>query len=293
MNNKKTQRRINEGIGRRAFVVLNYILLALIAVIMLIPYFKAIAESLSSKSFVERGEVYLWPKGLNFNAYITLLSNKDMLSAFNNSVFITVVGTAINLVMTSTLAYATSRKEFAWTGFVLKMVLITMIVTVPMMPNYLYIRSLGLDNTLWAVIIPGAISAYNFFVMRTSFLSIPDTLIEAARIDGCTEWRILIQIVLPVSLPSFVTVGLFYGVGHWNSLQGPLIYLRDMSTLQMKVYSMLSDSGVDALENVNMIAASQSTRMAAIIITTLPIMMVYPFLQKYFVKGATLGSIKE
>lgn len=293
MNNKITQRRINEGIGRRAFVVSNYILLAMIAVIMLIPYFKAIAESLSSKSFVERGEVYLWPKGLNFNAYITLLSNKDMLSAFNNSVFITVVGTAINLVMTSTLAYATSRKEFAWTGFVLKMVLITMIVSVPMMPNYLYIRSMGLDNTLWAVIIPGAISAYNFFVMRTSFLSIPDTLIEAARIDGCTEWRILLQIVLPVSLPSFVTVGLFYGVGHWNSLQGPLIYLRDMSTLQMKVYSMLSDSGVDALENVNMIAASQSTRMAAIIITTLPIMMVYPFLQKYFVKGATLGSIKE
>ena len=108
-----------------------------------------------------------------------------------------------------------------------------------MMPNYLYIRSLGLDNTLWAVIIPGAISAYNFYVMRTAFLAIPETLIEAARIDGCSEWRILFKIVLPVALPSVVTVGLFYGVGHWNALQGPLIYLRDMSTLQMKVYSML------------------------------------------------------
>ena len=129
--------------------------------------------------------------------------------------------------------------------------------------------------------------------MRTFFLSIPETLIEAARIDGCREWRILTQVVLPVSIPSFVTVGLFYGVGHWNALQGPLIYLRDMSTLQMKVYSMLTDSGVDALENVNMIAASQSTRMAAIIVTTLPIIMAYPFLQKYFVKGATLGSVKE
>ena len=291
MTKKKST--INEGLGRRAFVVSNYIILTFIAAIMLIPYFKAVAESLSSKVFVESGEVYLLPKGLNFNAYLTLFSNKDMLGAFYNSVFITVVGTTINLVMTSTLAYATSRKDFAWTGFVLKMVLVTMIISVPMMPNYLYIRSLDLDNTLWAVIIPGAISSYNFYVMRTFFLSIPETLIEASRIDGCSEWRILAQIVLPVALPSFVTVGLFYGVGHWNALQGPLIYLRDMSTLQMKVYSMITDSGVDAIENVNMIAASQSTRMAAIIITTFPIMMVYPFLQKYFVKGATLGSIKE
>ena len=290
---KKTKNGVKEGFSRRLFIIMNYVMLTLISVVMLIPYFKAIAESLSSKVFVESGSVYLWPRGLNFNAYLNIFSNKDMLSAFFNSVFITVVGTAINLVMTSTLAYATTRKEFKWKGFVLKMILVSMIISVPMMPNYLYIRSIGLDNTLWAVIIPGAISSYNFYVMRTFFLSIPETLIEAARIDGCREWRILTQVVLPVSIPSFVTVGLFYGVGHWNALQGPLIYLRDMSTLQMKVYSMLTNSGVDALENVNMIAASQSTRMAAIIVTTLPIIMAYPFLQKYFVKGATLGSVKE
>ena len=289
----KGKNKIHQGFARNAFVCFNYIFLAILAAVMLIPYFKAIAESLSSKSFVESGTVYLWPKGLNFNAYKTILTNKEMLNAFFNSVFITVVGTGINLIMTSTLAYATSRKEFAWTKFVLRMILVTMIIAVPMMPNYLYIRGMGLDNTVWAVIIPGAISSYNFFVMRSFFLAIPETLIEAARIDGYGEWRILTQIVFPISLPSFVTVGLFYGVAHWNALQGPLIYLRDISTLQMKVYSMLTNDSVDALENVNMITASQSTRMAAIIVTTLPIIMIYPFLQKYFVKGATLGSVKE
>lgn len=290
---KKNKTVINEGIGRKVFVVFNHIFLAILSGIMLIPFLKALAESLSAKNYIENGEVLLWPKGLNFEAYKAILSNERMLEALFTTVFITVVGTAINLLLTTSLAYATSRKEFAWRGFVLKMIFIAMIIHAPMMPNYLYVRSLGLDNTVWAVILPGAINCYNFYVMRTFFMSIPETIIEAARIDGCSEARILFRIVCPLALPSLVTIGMFYGISHWNALQGPLIYLRDTTTLQMQVYSMLSNDSVDAIENANAIMSSQSTRMATVVITALPIIMLYPFLQKYFIKGATLGSVKE
>lgn len=289
---KKTK--IKESFSRKVFVVINAVILTGLTLLMLLPFLKVISESLSSKQFVEAGEIWFWPKGLTFSAYEMVFKDHGMFRAFLNSVFTTVVGTAINLFMTMTLAYATSRKEFKYSKPVLLMITFSMIFSAPLIPSYLLIKNLGMDNTFWAVLIPGAIVAYYFFVMRTFFMGVPEEMIEAARVDGCGEWQILWNIVCPVSLPSLMTVGLFYGVSHWNALYQPLIYLRDpaLKTLQMKLYSLLMMDNMNVPEISQALFSSQTIQMTTIVVATVPILLVYPFLQKHFVQGATIGAVK-
>lgn len=175
------------------------------------------------------------------------------------------------------------------------MVTLTMIFTSPMIPSYLVIKGLGLDNSMWAIILPGMISGYNFFIMRSFFAGIPGELIDAARIDGCGEFRVLWQIVIPLSKAVMATMTLFYGVSHWNALQQPLIYLRDPKkhTLQIKLYQILMEDNIPMVDVGQVELAPATVKMATIVIATVPILIVYPFLQKHFAAGATLGSVKE
>ncbi len=286
---------MKESWSRKLFMCFNTIFFIVICLIMLFPILKVVAQSLSDSVYIEANEVILLPKGLNFDAYIRVLSDPSILNSFKNSLIVTLGGTFINLLMTSLIAYPLSRTEYLFKKQVLFMITLTMIFTAPLIPQYLVIRNLGLDNKLWAVIIPSAISGYNFFIMRSFFMGIPGELIDSSRIDGCSELRILFSIILPLSKASLATLGLFYGVGHWNALQAPLIYLRDtkLHTLQVKLYQVLQYDSGNSIDLGEILISPISIRMTTIVVAMVPILMVYPFLQKYFVQGATLGSVKE
>lgn len=263
---------------------------------MVAPLVKVVAESFSSKQFIEANEVLFWPKGFSLLTYEAVLTDRGIRKAFFNSVFTTVVGTALNVFMTALMAYPLSRKEFVYRRQVLLMVTITLIFSAPLIPNYLLIRALGMDNSFAAVIIPGAISGFNLLVMKSFFGNLPGELIDASRIDGCSETGLLFRIVLPLAKPSLAAVSLFYGVGHWNSLQGPLMYLRkaNLHTLQIRLYQMIQAGQTEFSEALgNFVTTPQSVKATTIVVATLPILLIYPFLQKHFVQGATLGSIKE
>lgn len=281
--------------GRRIYIVLSTTFLILLCTIMMMPLLKVVAESFSGKSYIETNQVLFWPKGFNVEAYKRVFANPSIITAFKNSVLITVMGTTINLLMTATMAYPLSRPEFKFKKPILLMVTLTMIFTAPMIPSYLVIKGMKLDDSIWAVILPGMISGYNFFIMRSFFAGLPGELIDAARIDGCGEIRILFQIVLPLSKAVMATLLLFYGVNHWNALQQPLIYLRSprVQTLQIRLYQILMEDNV-AIADVGQVALAPITvKMATIVVATVPILVIYPFLQKHFAAGATLGSVKE
>lgn len=287
--------KIKVSTGRKVYIVLSTIFLIVLCIVMMMPLVKVVAESFSERTYIENNQVLFWPKGFNLDAYKSIFDNPRITIAFKNSVFITVVGTLVNLFMTALLAYPLSRPEFRFKKPLLLMVTITMIFSAPMIPSYLLIKGMGLDNTLWAVIIPGAISGYNFHIMRSFFIGLPSELIDSARIDGCSEMGILFRIVIPLSKAVMATLTLFYGVSHWNSLQQPLIYLRDSKkhTLQIILYKILQDDVVDMLGTVGVTISPVTIKMATIVVATVPILVVYPFLQKHFAKGATLGSVKE
>lgn len=282
--------------SRKIYVAASTVFLIVMCAVMVLPFVKVLAESLSSAKFVEAGEVYFWPKGLNFTSYRAVFNDPSILRAFRNSGFVTLVGTLINLIMTALLAYPTSRKEFGLSKPILFMIVVTLIFSAPLIPNYIVIKNYGMTNTLWALMVPSAISSFNFFVLRSFFKSIPEELIDAARIDGCSEMRILFNIVMPLSKPSLAAIGLFYAVAHWNNLQGALVFIQDpkYQTLQQKLYYLIVSDvlNVPDMPGVSVVSP-EGIRMATIIVATVPILLIYPFLQKYFIKGATLGSVKE
>lgn len=281
--------------ARKTYIWISTILLILLSLAMLLPLLKVVAESFSGKTYIEQNKVLFWPRGFNVEAYRRVFSNPNIFVALKNSIVITVVGTLIDLFMTAMMAYPLSRPEFKNKKPILMMVTLTMIFTSPMIPSYLVIKGMGLDNSMWAVILPGMISGYNFFIMRSFFAGLPGELIDAARIDGCGEFRVLWQIVIPLSKAVMATMTLFYGVSHWNSLQQPLIYLRDpmKHTLQIKLYQILMEDNIPIVDVGQVELAPATVKMATIVIATVPILIVYPFLQKHFAAGATLGSVKE
>lgn len=286
---------VKVSFSRKVYVVLSTIFFILICFLMILPILKVAAQSLSANRFIEANQVLFLPKGLNFSAYAKVLADRGILNALKNSVIVTLGGTFFNLFLTALLAYPLSRNEYMFKKQVLLMITITMILSVPLIPSYLLVKQLGMDNTLLAVIIPNAISGFNFFVMRSFFMGLPGELIDSARMDGCSEMRTLWSIILPLSKASMATLGLFYGVGHWNSLQGPLIYLRSAKyhTLQVKLFQILQYDSGNSIDIGEIMISPISIRMTTIVVTIIPILMIYPFLQKYFVKGATLGSVKE
>jgi len=288
----------NQSLSMKVFTSFNILFITLLSLSMLLPFLHIVAKSFSSAAAISNGDVLFWPVEFTLNNFQYVMQDNSIWRAFGISVLVTVGGTFLNLIATASLAYPTSRPEFKGKKLVLLMVLFTMIFSVPLIPSFLVIKNLGMIDTLWALVIPGLISAFNFFIMRSFFMNIPSTLIDAARIDGLGEVGILFKIILPLSKPALATLGIFYGVGHWNSYQSAIYFINDptLYPLQVKLRQMIiSDEMVDSEAVITSMALSspEGIQMATIIFATVPILLIYPFLQKYFVKGSMLGSIKE
>lgn len=302
----KTTSLIKDTRADKIFLIFVYVFLAISLLIVLYPLIYIISASISNPHLVNSGEMWLLPKGITFEGYRTLLGNSSIWRGYLNTIYYTVLGTSINLLVTLPCAYALSREDFygrrAFTNFML----VTMFLSGGLIPSYLLIRSLGMLNTVWALVIPGAVSVYNVVVTRTFFQStIPWEMEEAAIVDGCSDFRLFMQIVLPLSTPIIAVMALFYGVGHWNSFFSALIYLSDRSMypLQMilREILILQDMSSNTVNNVtsemaNMLYSKQQLaqviKYGVMIVSSLPVIIVYPFLQKYFVKGMMVGSIK-
>lgn len=282
----------------RAFTVFNYILLSLIGVSMLVPFLHILAGSLSSGKAITQGLVSILPVQFTLGNYQSVLSDMNIWKSIQVTILITALGTFINLLFTVLMAYGLSKVDLKGRSAIMLLVLFTMIFPAPIIPAYLLVKSLAMLNTIWALVIPGAISAFNMIIMISFFRGIPEGLTESAKIDGCGEYRTLWSIVLPLSLPSLSTIGLFYAVGHWNSYFQALMYIRnpDLYPLQVFLRRLLVESDENMLIRAGQNAAVQSVeglKMASIMVATLPILIVYPLIQKHFVKGSMLGSIKE
>lgn len=285
------------NIKGRWFDWFNSIFLALVGCLMVFPLLHVLAKSFSSSKAINAGLVKLFPVDWTLVNYHVILSDSSIWRAFLVSVIITVGGTAINLILTASLAYPLSRPEYTMRKMVLIFILVTMIFQAPLIPNYLIIKNLHLLNTLWALIIPSAISAYNLFIMRSFFVGLPSELIDSARIDGAGELRTMWSVILPLSKPVMATMGLFYAVSHWNSYSTALYYInnRALYPLQMRLREIVLSNDLgqagSLLEGFNEVSPA-GVQMAVIIVSVLPIVIVYPFLQKYFIKGMLIGSIK-
>lgn len=274
----------------------NTMLLSIVALICLLPFVHMLAKSFSGSGAVSAGRVSFWPLEPTLNTYRYVLGDSLFWSSFQNSVVITLGGTAIALTITTMAAYPLSKPSFRGRRIILVLYVFSMLFYGGMVSIYVLIRSLGLLNTLWCQIIPLALSQYNLFVMKTFFEGLPEAIEESARVDGAGPVRTLVSIVLPLSLPSLATIALFYAVGYWNAYYHAMIFITrpNMKPLQMYLYELITTTQ-NLYEVDPVIAAGLSSsgmQAAAIVVSSVPILAVYPFLQKYFVHGLTVGSVK-
>ena len=290
-----------QSTGDRVFEIVNTALLALILLVILYPLWFVVIASVSDPAKVVAGDVLLWPAGVSFEAYRMVFRDSMIMTGYRNTLYYTILGTAINLVMTVLAAYPLSRKDWVGRGFFMPVVMFTMFFSGGSIPTYLLMNDLGLINTTWAIVLPGAVSVYNAIVMRTFFInSIPLELQEAAQVDGCSNTRLLLRIVLPLTKPILAVMVLFYGVAHWNAFFGGLIYITesDRYPLQLVLRSILiqNTASQDMLGEVdtlgNRVMLAETIKYALIIVSTLPMMVLYPFLQRFFEKGVMVGSVK-
>ncbi|RAR41595.1 carbohydrate ABC transporter permease [Paenibacillus sp. MDMC362] len=290
-------------ISRRLFVILNTLVLSAITLLGIIPFIHLLSISLSSNTAAMAGEVRLWPVGFNLDAYRYLGEKVEFFRSFQVSLTRVVLGTAVNMFLVFITAYPLSKSnhQFKFRTPYVWFFAITMFFGGGLIPTYMIVKNTALIDSVWALILPGALNVWNMVLMLNFFRTIPKELEEAATIDGAGHWRILWRIYLPVSLPSIATIGLFTIVGHWNAWFDGILYLNSpdkyplqtyLSTLIMSINSQMTSISIEqikAMENLS----EKTLRTAQIFMGALPIMVVYPFLQKYFVKGMTVGSVKE
>lgn len=274
-------------------------LAVLIVVVVLYPLIFIVSASFSDPALVLNGEVFLLPKQITLDAYKNVFQNDQIWNGYGNTIVYTLVGTMVNLIMTTLAAYPLSRPDLPGRGVIMFVVTLTMFFSGGLIPSYLLVKNLGMVDTMWALVIPGAIATYNLIVMRTYFQSsIPWEIQEAAHIDGCSNWKLLTHVILPLSKPILAVMILFYAVGHWNSYFNALIYIRtkDMYPLQLVLREVLMVSSADTADsNVGLeskILLAESIKYVVIIISSLPVLLMYPFVQRHFVKGVMIGSLK-
>lgn len=287
--------------GDRIFNVINYTILIQVTIIVMYPLVFVLSASFSDPQAVLRGEMLLWPKGVNLNSYVKIFQNKDIISGFTNTLVYTSLGTFINLTMTILAAYPLSRKDFVGRNAIMALLVFTMFFSGGLIPTYLLIKNLGMLNTLWVMIIPNAVSIWNIIIMRTFFQqSIPGELQEAATIDGCSNIKILTRIILPLSMPIIAVTILFYAVGHWNAFFNALLYLsdKDKFPLQLILREILIQGQTNDMVKMSTESAIKQQRevegikYAVLVVANIPVLALYPFLQRYFVKGVMIGAIK-
>jgi putative aldouronate transport system permease protein len=277
--------------------VVIYILLTLVAVIMVIPFIYVIAASFATEAEIQTRPIFFIPDSPTLDAYARIFDMNDMgTRVFHSlliSVCVTVIGTFINLFFTTTMAYGLSRSNLIGKKPLLNMVLFTMVFGGGMIPLFLVVKGLGMYDTYAALILPGAISAYNMLIVRNFFMELPRELEEAASIDGCSDIGIFIKIALPLSLPCLATFGLFYAVGHWNNYFGALLYLEDSTKFPFQlVLRNIVMQTAETQTDPNALIPEDTLKMAVIVIGTVPILIVYPFLQKHFAAGVMVGAVK-
>ena len=287
--------------GDKMFDAVNMTLLGIVSIIVLYPLVFVLSASISDPAAVLGGDMWLLPKGITFEGYAKVFDNSDLLNSYGNTIFYTTLGTAINLVMTVMAAYPLSKRDFRGRNVLMGVMVFTMFFSGGLVPTYLLVKQLGMTNTFWALVIPNAVSVYNIIIMRTFFQSsIPGEIQEAAAIDGCSELRILRSVVLPLSMPILAVMVLFYSVGHWNAYFNALIYLTDRADypLQLILREILIQGQMEEMVNVGdsshakTLLDQEAIKYAVVVVANLPILMLYPFLQKYFVKGVMIGALK-
>ena len=274
------------------------IICVLVSIICLVPMLNLLARSLSATDALIKREVYLWPKGLNFGAYKMVLGDSTYVRAFFWTAFLTVVCTLISLTMTMLCAYPLIFEKLKGRNYINIFIIITMFFNAGTIPNYLLMNRMGLLNTAWVLIIPSCMSVYNMIIMRSFFYGIPDSLRESAEIDGASYFKILISIYLPLSKPVFATLALFYAVGRWNGYSDALMYVSDKNLypLQLFLYNILNSINsveIATQEGFSTPGLSESLKAAIVMFSTVPILCIYPWLQKYFIHGVTMGAVKE
>lgn len=291
--------KIKESMGSRIFQVSVYIIVGLVMIACLYPFYYIAIVSVSNGMDVMKGVVKLFPVGLNFESYKIVLKDPNIGRSYINTIVYTIVGTAGNIIFTTLCAYPLSRKKFYGRNAFTMMIVFTMFFGGGMIPSYLVVQNLHMINTIWALVLPGAISTYNMIIMRTFFTGIPESLNESAYIDGANDIQIFSKIILPLSLPVIATMVLFYSVDHWNSFFGALLYINEKKKLplQLVIRNMviagdLADQNASMGAATNFITTDTTIKYALIMVSTLPILIIYPFVQKYFVKGVMVGSLK-
>lgn len=287
-----------ETLGEKIFNAINILLMIFMVIITFYPFYYCVICSISDGTkLIGASGAMLLPKGFSLSAYTSVLSNPNIRSGYSITIFVLIFGTLINLIATTLGAFLLTRREFAIRKFLTYMMLFTMYFSGGMIPTYLVVtKILGLGNSLWALILPSAISVYNLIVMRTNFESIPISLEEAAKIDGANDFRILINVILPLSKSIIAVMIMFYGVAHWNAWFNAAIYITDRNKyplqLILREILLLNTARLETADVGDRFAVGESIKYANIVVSTLPILCVYPFIQKYFVKGIMIGAVK-
>lgn len=285
-------------VGSRLFDAANYLFLGLVSLSMLLPFVYIIAGSFADSEQMLSQSMAFFPSKFSLEGYRYIFSTSTISWSVIVTVYITLLGTLINLVLTTLMAYALAKRQLPGKRIFMLLVLFTMLFNGGMIPTFLVVRSMGLLDTLWSLMIPNAINAFNLIVLRSFFQNIPSELEEAAQIDGCSEPGLLPRIIIPLSLPAIATFGLFYAVNHWNTFFHALMYINDADKWPIQVWLrqivIMSSGGVGDSQSMDdgVVPPAEVIKMAVIVISTVPILMVYPFLQKHFAKGVMLGSVK-
>lgn len=290
------------GHNEKIFAACNASLLFVVLVLCLYPLIYVLSASFSDPAVVISGEMLLFPKDVTLDSYERVFAHPDIMVGYKNTLIYTVLGTAVNMIMTVLCAYPLSRKDLGGRGLIMALIVFTMYFSGGLIPTYLVVsRWLNLKNTVWAVVLPGAISVYNMIIVRNYFVnSIPGDLNEAAMIDGCSDFRLLGSIILPLSMPVLAVVGMYYMVGHWNSWYSAMLYMTKKSfyPLQLVLKTILitdPEALLDASDTedvMRQIMLTESIKYSVIVVASAPMLAVYPFLQKFFVKGVMVGAIK-
>jgi len=289
----------NYKLAEKAFVVFIYIFLLLFAAVCIFPFLNVLAKSFSPEFYIQQGQVWLWPVRVTLNGYVKIFQAMGIVSGFKNSLFVAVVGTTINLIMSFLIAYPLSRKRLPLRKTFITLVVFTMLFPTGIIPLYLLVKKLGLINSLWALIWPYAITTFNMIIIKNYFQAIPDSLEESAFIDGAGELTILFRIFLPLSKPVTAAVGLFYLVSNWNVFMPAVFFTTHPSkyTIQVVLRDILTQHMLEdqlPFEQATLMSLSgpQGIQAAVTIVAMLPILAVYPVIQKYFTRGIMIGSIK-
>lgn len=295
---KTKNHRIKTSIADQATQIIIYLFVGLCGVITLLPFLYVIAGSFATEKELTERAFFIVPHTLSINAYQYIIKTGEIFRGLKNSIFLTIFGTAVNMFFTTTFAYPLSKQHFKGRNLVLNLVIVTMLFSGGMIPTFLVVKGLGLYNSFWALILLGAISPFNMIIVKNFFQEIPKELEEAGIIDGCSDLGIFLKIVLPLSKPVIASIALFYAVGHWNDYFSAMIYLSDSSkeTVQIvlrRIVLLAQGIQADIMDYDALgVPPDKAVKMAATVVATVPILIVYPFVQKYFTKGVMIGAVK-